>query len=276
MAGRYRSELRHPSIATLIALAGLFFALGGGSLAASATDSAVRLITGKQIKDGSLHAGDLSSRTRRALRGPSGAPGAFGPAGPRGADGAPGTRGPSGQDGQAGLNGEDGIDGEDGAGGQDGDDGASFEWRGAWSNSASYEPLDVVRFAGDAYVATAPNTGATPSDAAPWALMVARGQQGAQGDAGVFNGQFQSPNGAFSIAITNSHAKLIGPGQSVTVDGGAVSIQSSGPTSLQGSTVRLNGNCKPIARVGDPTTPDGAAQVHSHTILQGSPTVFSC
>jgi hypothetical protein len=66
--------------------------------AASGTAGAAvsKLITGKQIKDGSIGLVDLSPRARAALRGQQGAAGPQGPAGPPGAPGAPGAPGPAG------------------------------------------------------------------------------------------------------------------------------------------------------------------------------------
>lgn len=59
------------------------------------------LITGKQIKDGSIAAKDLSPAARTTLKGnrgpagPAGPTGAAGAPGPAGADGAPGPVGPA-------------------------------------------------------------------------------------------------------------------------------------------------------------------------------------
>lgn len=66
------------------------------ALSGSATAATVALITGKQIKNGSIELVDLSPAAKRALkgqRGPEGPPGAQGPAGPAGLAGAPGAPG---------------------------------------------------------------------------------------------------------------------------------------------------------------------------------------
>jgi len=74
-----------------VAIAALcIFALTGG------VASAGKLLTGKDIKDGSIHAADLSKRAKSSLagrRGPRGLPGQAGPQGPQGATGAQGAPG---------------------------------------------------------------------------------------------------------------------------------------------------------------------------------------
>jgi hypothetical protein len=77
--------------ATVLAAAALFVALAG---TATATTSA--LITGAQIKDGTIGVRDLSKKARQALRGPRG------PRGLTGLEGSPGVPGPVGPVGPAG------------------------------------------------------------------------------------------------------------------------------------------------------------------------------
>lgn len=63
------------------------------------TAGAAKLITGRDVKDGSIGLADLSRRARAALRGATGPQGAQGPqgaAGANGASGAPGSPGTSG------------------------------------------------------------------------------------------------------------------------------------------------------------------------------------
>lgn len=96
--------MRRMTSHTLVAVAA--FALG-----AAATAGAAGLLTGKNVKDGSLEAKDLSKKARatlkgargpRGLRGLPGATGAQGPAGPGGSPGASGTNGTPGAAGVAG------------------------------------------------------------------------------------------------------------------------------------------------------------------------------
>lgn len=69
------------------------------AIGAASSAGAAKLITGGQIKNGSIRLVDLSRSARRALRGragPAGQRGAAGPAGAQGPAGAAGPAGPSG------------------------------------------------------------------------------------------------------------------------------------------------------------------------------------
>lgn len=65
-----------------IAMLALFVAIDGPAMASDGARAAAKLITGRQIKDGSIAAKDLSPAARRALKGQRG------PAGPAGPDGS--------------------------------------------------------------------------------------------------------------------------------------------------------------------------------------------
>jgi hypothetical protein len=76
----------------------LFVALGGPAAATDAAEKVSRaVITGKQIKDGSVQSKDLSKKARAQLRGQKG------PQGPAGAAGAAGAPGPQGERGVQGV-----------------------------------------------------------------------------------------------------------------------------------------------------------------------------
>jgi hypothetical protein len=114
-----------------LVLLGLVLALGGTATAAS-------LITGKDIRDGSVTGADLKdeslkstniddgainsdklspgvwTKLQRADQGATGDPGDTGPTGATGAPGASGATGPKGATGPAATNGEDGTDGATG------------------------------------------------------------------------------------------------------------------------------------------------------------------
>jgi hypothetical protein len=122
---------RIPSAPMLVAWFALFAALAGSPLAAPVRDGAVRLITGKQIKNGSVTSADVKNRslTRRDFRrgalaspgggaaipgpagaqGPAGATGPAGPEGPLGPTGPPGPAGAEGPVGPAGPHGPSGV-----------------------------------------------------------------------------------------------------------------------------------------------------------------------
>jgi hypothetical protein len=76
-------RLRKPSPSMVVALIALILAMSGSAVAGS-------LITGAQIKNGTIQLKDINSKARKALRGKTG------PAGPRGATGPTGPAGPAG------------------------------------------------------------------------------------------------------------------------------------------------------------------------------------
>ena len=88
--------LKRQWIGISIGLLALFVALGGPAIASDTATAAVRQITGKQIKDGSVEAKDLSKAARNSLKGQTG------PAGPQGDTGDQGPAGPAGPEGPAG------------------------------------------------------------------------------------------------------------------------------------------------------------------------------
>jgi hypothetical protein len=123
---------RRPTLAHLLAGLALFIALGSTATAAS-------LITGRQIKDGTIASADVRDRSLKAkdfAKGqlPAGAAGATGPAGtagapgPRGATGATGPKGDAGATGgagPAGATGDTGPEGPAGPAGPRGETGAT-------------------------------------------------------------------------------------------------------------------------------------------------------
>src|SRR5215208_6266587 len=97
-----RRILRHrPSSAMVIACLALSIALGG-------TASAAVLITGKQVKDGSIAGRDVKNsslgKSKLSATAVSSLTGQRGPAGPQGPKGDPGHQGPQGPKGDTGLN----------------------------------------------------------------------------------------------------------------------------------------------------------------------------
>jgi hypothetical protein len=100
--------------AMIVAMIALAVALSGTAAAGT------KLITGGQIKNGTIKLADLHSSVKAAIKGEShtsgaqgsaGAQGAQGPAGPQGAAGAKGDTGATGTPGPAGKDGRDGKDG---------------------------------------------------------------------------------------------------------------------------------------------------------------------
>lgn len=139
-----------PSPALIVALVALVMALGGTAVAGS-------LITGKDIKDGSIQLRDLAASIRAGFGNvkSSSSQGPAGPVGPAGPRGATGERGPAGPAGKDGLNGKDGKDGAPGAPGKDGfscknsDGTIKDECRGGTSSTTPSESLLTARVDSD-------------------------------------------------------------------------------------------------------------------------------
>jgi hypothetical protein len=106
-----------------------------------------------------------------------------------------------------------------------------------------------------------------------WSERGPQGPAGPAGPAGAFAGTFSSPNGLYSISVTNSGILLSGPGSTVRLSGPTVSVDSSGPTTVRGAVVQLNGgaSCTPVTRLTDliPVPEHAGVTVP----LTGSPTV---
>src|SRR4051794_23090875 len=126
-------RLRLPSPSMVVSIVALVVACSGGAIAAT-------VITSKEIKNGTIKLGDISSSARKSLAGSRGAngsagatgargltglagpagaagtAGAAGAAGPPAAGGPPGRAGPAGAAGRAGAAGAAGAAGKDGVG----------------------------------------------------------------------------------------------------------------------------------------------------------------
>jgi Collagen triple helix repeat (20 copies) len=105
------------SPAMVVAFIAVVLAMTGSAFAARS------LITGADIKDGSISRADLSNRAVKSLkgkRGPAGPAGRDGSAGPAGARGSAGPRGPAGPAGPRGATGDRGAKGDPGAPGAPG------------------------------------------------------------------------------------------------------------------------------------------------------------
>jgi hypothetical protein len=90
-------SLRRPSPALVLAIIALILATSGTSIAG--TQVVNRLITSRQIKDGSIQLRDLSPRARRVLKGNRGLRGVPGRQGTAGTSGAKGDKGDQGEPG---------------------------------------------------------------------------------------------------------------------------------------------------------------------------------
>lgn len=68
-----------------------------------------------------------------------------------------------------------------------------IRFRGTWSTTRSYSTDDVVNYAGSSFVAVATSVGVVPTNTSKWAVLAAKGSQGAQGLQGASG--IQGPQG---------------------------------------------------------------------------------
>ncbi|MEP9364788.1 collagen-like protein [Nocardioides sp. CN2-186] len=92
------TTLKRQWLGITIGILALFIALNGPAMANDAARQAGKLITGKQIKDGSIETKDLSKKAQASLKGERGPAGADGSPGAQGEPGAQGPQGPPGTD----------------------------------------------------------------------------------------------------------------------------------------------------------------------------------
>src|SRR4051794_18173613 len=183
--------------------------VGGGSA------TAAKLITGKNIKDGSIASQDLSSGVRAQLAkagkaGKDGADGRDGAQGAQGAQGVKGDTGAQGAKGDAGTKGDKGDKGDTGAQGQAGDPGVKGD-KGdpgtAGANGAKGDKGDTGAAGADGAKG---DTGAAGADGAKGD----KGDQGPQGSSGALPPGFDLTNP--SVKLTSAGVRF-GP----YADGGA-------------------------------------------------------
>jgi hypothetical protein len=75
------------------------------------------------------------------------------------------------------------------------------------------------------------------------------GPQGPQGPAGTFAGSFKSPNGQYSISVTDSGIELKGPGGGlVRLDTGNLVLQGNVGVQVAAPIVSMNGGCTKVMR----------------------------
>jgi hypothetical protein len=74
------------------------------------------------------------------------------------------------------------------------------------------------------------------------------GSQGPAGPPGTFSGSFKSPNGLYSIDVTDTGVLLKGPGGTVKIDQGNVILKGTVGVQLNAPIVSLNGGCSRVMR----------------------------
>jgi SPP1 family predicted phage head-tail adaptor len=257
--------------------------------------------------------------------GPQGTAGAAGPqgeqgsTGPTGADGVTGAQGPQGPQGPAGAaatvtvgsvtTGAPGSSaevtnsgtssaavldfvipqGEQGpAGSGSGGSGSAFNWRGVWSNTATYSLDDVAQYNGSSYIAITNTTGNEP-DTSPayWQLMAAEGATGPQGQQGTQGPQglkgdtgatgAQGPKGdtgdtgpqgeTGATGIAGQQGPQGNPGAAATV---SVGTTTTGAAGTQASVTNSGTSSAAVFNFTIPTGPTGAQGPQGNTGATGA------
>lgn len=136
---------------------------------------------------------------------------------------------------------------------------------GAAAGTAAYAALSDERVAA-CYV---PKTGAlyvvgrdgAPLKCADGHLPIDWAVRGPQGPAGVFSGTFTSPNGAYSISVTDTGIVLSGPGSAVRLTGASVAVESAGDVTIESTAGRatLRGALSTLVESSGPVTVKGAS-----------------
>lgn len=170
------------------------------------------------------------------------------------------------------IQGEQGPPGEQGEPGAKGDTGPAGE-DGVSLLSASAETIGADERASAEFDPTTGNLH----------LRIPRGPQGEQGEAGAqgetgpegppgeFTGTFTSPNGLFSLSVTDTAVRLAGPSASVQINPAMVTVNGASSVALTGGLVLLNGGCRGVARLADQVAPSPVGPITTASL-----TVLSC
>ena len=154
-----------------------------------------------------------------------------------------------------------------------------FETQVNWNRTgpkgdAGVSPTVAQLSAGDS---NCPAGGAAITDAAGATAYVCSGQNGTDGQS--FSGAFTSPNGQYSLNVTDGGVEIVGPNSTITVSG------SSGVTIASNGTVTVKADHNVNVQSGDTVTVksgstlsvqgDGSVTVQSagHLALNGGGTV---
>ncbi|HUQ21697.1 MAG TPA: hypothetical protein VM049_01650 [Gaiellaceae bacterium] len=212
---------------TVLLLAG---AASGLAVATAATAGVQALITGAQIKDGTIESRDIENGTigrgdirSSVLASLQGERGSTGPEGPRGPVGPQGAAGPQGTTGGQGPQGATGATGAPGPQGVKGDPGAGLHVTGSVATAGD---LPAGAAAGDAYIVTSTGHLHVWDGAAYVDTGLVRGPAGPQGAAGA--------TGATGPAGPQGPA---GPAGAAGANGGL-----AGYAIVTGSTVAISGD----------------------------------
>ena len=87
------------------------------------------------------------------------------------------------------------------------------------------------------------------------------GDTGPQGPPGVFSGHFQSPNGAYSLDVTNNGIVLTGPAAKVQIVGGTATVSGTSVKIQADIDAELKGGATATLNAGGSATVKGGALV---------------
>ena len=196
-------------------LSHIFVAAVALAVGMAGTAGAAKLLTGKNIKDGTIELKDLSKKTRKKLAGKAGPRGPAGPVGTAGATGPAGTAGATGPLGPAGAAGKDGLNGAQGLPGTSGSTAPALLF-----GNASVTP-GTMTYSG-------PGTGPTGSEAGaqvpvpPGAGLTARD----------FSAAVKAAVGAGQTVALSLNLNGVPTGLGCTVTGPATTCESGGNTTV--------------------------------------------
>ena len=93
-----------------------------------------------------------------------------------------------------------------------------------------------------------PGPAGPPGGLGPSGPQGLAGPQGPPGPAGSFSGSFKSPNGLYSIDVSDAGLLLKGPGGTVKIDLGNVIVQGTVGLQLNAPILSMNGGCSRAMR----------------------------
>jgi len=97
----------------------------------------------------------------------------------------------------------------------------------------------------------------------------ATGATGPQGPPGTFTGHFQSPNGQYSLDVTDTGIRLAGPGATIQLGNGTVTIMTMGTTSVRAQNVMIRSDQNTDIQAGQNAT----LRASANTDVQASATL---
>jgi len=97
----------------------------------------------------------------------------------------------------------------------------------------------------------------------------ATGATGPQGPPGTFTGHFQSPNGQYSLDVTDTGIRLAGPGATIQLGNGTVTIMTMGATSVRAQNVMIRSDQNTDIQAGQNAT----LRASANTDVQASATL---